>query len=46
VQVREVQEAAGLAIGLDVLFLDVSSERDVEMAFSKLAEKRAGGLII
>jgi ABC-type uncharacterized transport system substrate-binding protein len=29
VQVREVQEAAGLAIGLDVLFLNVSSEREV-----------------
>ena len=46
VQVREVQEAAGRAIGLDVLFLNVSSERDVETAFSELAEKRAGGLII
>jgi putative ABC transport system substrate-binding protein len=44
-QIREVQEAARL-IGLDVLFLNVSSEQDVDAAFSELAEKRAGGLII
>jgi ABC-type uncharacterized transport system substrate-binding protein len=45
-QVREVQEAAARITGLEMLFLNVSSERDVEIAFSELAEKRAGGLII
>jgi putative tryptophan/tyrosine transport system substrate-binding protein len=45
-QVREVQEAAARVIGLNVLFLHVSSERELETAFSELAEKRAGGLII
>jgi putative ABC transport system substrate-binding protein len=46
VQVREVQEAAGRTAGLNVLFLNVSNEREVEAAFSELAAKRAGGLII
>ena len=40
-----MQEAARL-IRLNVLFLNVSSEQDVDAAFSELAEKRAEGLII
>jgi putative ABC transport system substrate-binding protein len=44
-QRREVEEAARV-IGLDVLFLNVSTEQHVETAFSALVEKRAGGLII
>ena len=44
-QILEIQEAARI-IALEVLFLDVSSEEEVKAAFTELAEKRAGGVII
>ena len=42
---RDVQRA-GDALGLQLLILDASSERDVDLAFATLAQKRAGALLV
>src|SRR6185503_8175581 len=42
---RDVQ-AAALAIGQQLLILDVSRERDIELAFEIFIQRRAGALLV
>jgi putative ABC transport system substrate-binding protein len=44
-QAREMSAAAP-AIGRPIHVLNASSERDIEVAFARLAERRAGGLVV
>jgi putative tryptophan/tyrosine transport system substrate-binding protein len=39
-------QAAAQTLGLDLQVLNVSTERDLDVAFAKLIESRAGGLLI
>jgi putative ABC transport system substrate-binding protein len=44
-QVKEVT-AAGVAMGLQILALNASTDRDIETAFATMAEHRAGALLV
>ena len=45
IQLREL-EAAAQSVGQQVLILNATSDRELEVAFAKLAEQRAGSLLI
>ena len=44
-QAKEVEEA-GRKLGVQIQILHASSEREIELAFAKLAELRGGGLLV
>jgi putative ABC transport system substrate-binding protein len=44
-EIRNVQAAAS-ALGQRILILNASSERDIEMAFSTVAQRRTGSLLV
>jgi putative tryptophan/tyrosine transport system substrate-binding protein len=44
-QAKEIQEA-GRTLGVEIQILHASSERDLDLAFAKVAELRADGLLI
>ena len=44
-QANEIEEA-GRKLGVQIRILHASSEREIELAFAKLAELRAGGLLV
>ena len=43
---RKDVQAAALAIGQQLLILDVNNERDIEPAFATLVQRRAGALLV